>query len=162
MNSLRDLPVELPPACPSPGRSGFHPSDTYADEGARVLIQRAMAARSQEAEGVESYEGVLRERAYLGFAGLTFRRERSLFQSGRVAWVRWRRDEGRTIEWIGSRDELPILGGRGWVQWRKPNADTEGSISIGLGPGGESLSDETKEKLQETMLSNLNPKYTNS
>jgi hypothetical protein len=116
-----------------------------------------MVARSQEEEGVESYEGVLRERAYLGFTGLTFRRERSLLQWERVARVRWSRTGGKTIEWIGSREEVPILGGRGWVQWRRASGEKEGSINIGLGPGREGLPDETKKRLQETVLADLQP-----
>lgn len=146
-------------ACPEVQEADTIPSDTYADEGTRALLERARAARSREEGGLESYEGVLRERFYVGFSGLTFRRERSLVQSERVARIRWSREGGRVIQWIGSRNEVPILGPGGSLAMDMGGREgRRGSINLQLRSGGEEgLSEETKSRLQESIRQNLNP-----
>ncbi len=114
-----------------------------------------MAARSREAEGVDAYEGLLRERLYLGLSAARFRRERSLFESERVARIRWDRREGRTIQWLGARDDAPMIGDRGRVVWDRGSDDQEGgSISLSLGRGG---SEAEQRQVQDALLNNLNP-----
>lgn len=134
------------------------PSDTYFDEATRALIQRAMVARNQEEEGIQSYEGVLRERIYLGVSGLTFRRERSIFQSEQVARIRWDREEGKTIQWLGERNEVPLFGPGGYVSIRR-SGDTLAGGSINLGIRGEEdeVPEEVRVEVQKALLANLTP-----
>ncbi|MGW8265039.1 MAG: BamA/TamA family outer membrane protein [Longimicrobiales bacterium] len=134
------------------------PPDTYSDEATRALIQRAMVARSREEGGIQSYEGVLRERIYLGVSGLTFRRERSIFRSEQVARIRWDREEGKTIQWLGERNEVPLIGPGGYVSIRR-SGDTlaGGSINLGIRGEEEEVPEEVRVEVQKTLLANLNP-----
>lgn len=117
-----------------------------------------MFARTQEADGVESYEGLLRERVYLGLAGLRFRRERSLFQSERVARIRWDENEGRTIQWLGVKNEAPMFGEGAGVSWgRGEGEDGEGHVSLSLSDGAADVSEDEQHQLQAALLDNLNP-----
>ena len=131
------------------------PIDTYRDPGARVLIERAQDARAREGSGISSYEGLLRERIYLGLAAARFRRERALFQSERVARVRWDADAGRTIQWLGAVDEVPVLGDRGEVAWRRAGRE-EGSGSIGVRMRDEATGEEAR-RIQGALAENLSP-----
>ncbi|MEN8144513.1 MAG: BamA/TamA family outer membrane protein [Gemmatimonadota bacterium] len=85
-------------------------SSTYADPAAEALLERARMARGSEAAGLRSYEATVRERIHLGLSGFRFRRLRSLYRSERVARVRWDRDQGETLHWIGIRKEVPVAG----------------------------------------------------
>ncbi len=86
------------------------PIDTYADEGAHRMIERARTARGTEATGLDSYEATLSERLYVGLSAARFRRERGLFLSEQVARIRWSAEGKETYRWIGSRQEVPIVG----------------------------------------------------
>ena len=87
------------------------PLDTYRDESVRTLLARAREARQQDVEDVRHYEARLRQRAYLGFRGVGFRRERGVFEEERSARIRWERGGERTVVWTGGRREVPILAG---------------------------------------------------
>ncbi len=102
-----DLPTDsvVPPARPD-----TIPSDTYRDEGARYMIQRGQQARGTEAAGLASYEATITERVYVGLSASGFRRERGLFVSEQIARVRWDSAGIETYRWLGSRQEVPILG----------------------------------------------------
>ncbi len=80
------------------------------DEGARYLIQRAQQARGTEAAGLASYEATITERVYVGLSASRFRRERGLFVSEQIARVRWDSAGTETYRWLGSRQEVPIIG----------------------------------------------------
>lgn len=86
------------------------PSDTYMDEGARYMIQRGQEARGTEAAGLASYEATITERVYVGLSASRFRRERGLFLSEQIARVRWDSAGIETYRWLGSRQEVPIIG----------------------------------------------------
>ncbi|MDP2482986.1 MAG: BamA/TamA family outer membrane protein [Candidatus Palauibacterales bacterium] len=86
------------------------PQDTYADDGARLMIERAREARGTEAAGLASYEATIRERVYVGLSASAFRRERALFLSEQVARVRWDSAGVETYRWLGSRQDVPIVG----------------------------------------------------
>jgi hypothetical protein len=86
------------------------PSDTYADEGARRMIERGRAARGTEAEGLDSYEATITERVYVGLSAARFRRERGLWLSEQIARVRWDASGQEIYRWLGSRQEVPIVG----------------------------------------------------
>lgn len=94
----------------SPTRLDTIPSDTYVDEGARYMIQRAQQARGTEAAGLASYEATITERVYVGLSASRFRRERGLFLSEQIARVRWDSAGIETYRWLGSRQEVPIIG----------------------------------------------------
>ncbi len=135
------------------------PSDTYADPGARTLVEAARAARGRDEREILSYEGLLRERLYIGFAGLTFRRERSLLERERVALFRWSREEGKALQWMGLRQEVPIAGGRnqtdaeGNVKIRR-NSITLG-VRVGEGRGSAQDSAAVAREIQESFLGNF-------
>lgn len=84
--------------------------DTYGDAGVEALLARARAARTRSVECIESYEGRLRQRVYVGLTGQRFRRERGLFESERIALIRWTGGGDRTIQWEGVRTAIPIAG----------------------------------------------------
>jgi hypothetical protein len=86
------------------------PSDTYRDAATEALIRRAQRARIEIEEGLESYNGTLWERTYIGLDAAAFRRERGLLQEERTASIRWERDGVRTALWDGGRREIPIVG----------------------------------------------------
>ena len=53
-----------PDSAATPARPDTIPADTYRDEGARYIIQRARRARGTEAAGLASYEATIRERIF--------------------------------------------------------------------------------------------------
>lgn len=94
----------------APARPDTIPSDTYRDEGARYMIQRARQARGTEAAGLASYEATIRERIYVGLSASRFRRERGVFLAEQVARVRWDSAGRETYRWLASRQDVPIVG----------------------------------------------------
>ena len=86
------------------------PPDTYSDQGIRLLVARAMGARGVAVTGIHAYEALLRERIYVGLTAFRIRRERGLFHRERVARVGWSEDGTRTIQWIGARQAIPVIG----------------------------------------------------
>jgi hypothetical protein len=86
------------------------PADTWSDPGVRDLLIRARAARADQAEGLESYQGRVWERIYAGLDARGFRRERGLFTEERTGYLRWSADGERWVRWEGARRDLPIVG----------------------------------------------------
>jgi len=135
------------------------PPDTYADPGARSLVEAARVARERDEGEILSYEGLLRERIYIGFAGLTFRRERSLLERERVARFRWSREEGKSIQWMGLRQEVPIASRgddvEGGVRIRRNSI----SIGVTVGERGRSEADSASvaREIQEGFLDEFDP-----
>jgi hypothetical protein len=105
------------------------------DSAALALIARARQARGREAAGLRAYEGLVRERLYVGLTADRFRRERALFRSERVARVRWERDGPETVRWLGIRSEVPVAGGAGRVEVDRP----ESLDTYPLDPTGDRL-----------------------
>ena len=131
------------------------PPDTYTDAGVEALVTRARAVRHRTAEGIESYEGTLRQRIYVGLTALRFRRERGLLEHERIANIRWSADGSRVIQWIGMRSAIPIAG----LDTGKPGehpavriaySDSAGSISAGTGANEELAEDMATDLLDET------------
>jgi len=130
--------------------------DAYRDDGTRALVERAIAGRSRSASGIESYEATLRQRMYVGVTALRFRRERSLFESERVARIRWSSSGERGIRWIGARTAIPIAG----IDTADPDSPAasitveDDSTAIRLGdeelPEGEVERDTADDLLDET------------
>lgn len=110
-----DLPTVLTAilVAVAPGQAQMEPvvADTFDSPATAALIRRARGRRGEAYEGLASYEAVVRERLFAGLAVRGFRRERSLYRSERVARVRWQAEGPETIEWLGSRQQVPIAGG---------------------------------------------------
>ncbi len=87
------------------------PADSWRDPGVGALIRRAREARNEDLGDIRHYEARLRQRAYVGFRGVGFRRERGVFEEERGALIRWERGGERTVVWTGARREVPILAG---------------------------------------------------
>ncbi len=115
------------------------PPDTYRDEGVRSILASAIAARERDMEGILSYEGVARERVYVGLKVARFRRERGLFEGERVARIRWVRGGDRYVEWIGARYQVPLVGNSPEIQ-AEINADmgddllSDGPVALDFDP----------------------------
>lgn len=128
----------------------------YQDDGARAVIERARVVRDRELDGIQSYEGLLRERIYAGLEVRAFGRERALYDAERVARVRWERGVGRTVQWLAAREDAPVLGAGGRVSWSKDDGDGEGGhIGIGVvsaSPGDAETREETLRRLNPLMF----------
>lgn len=135
------------------GAAGQDPApaeDAFRDPAAHALVLRARAAREREVEGIQSYEGVLRERIYVGLTALSFRRERGLFEQERIARIRWTDQGERAVQWIGARRAIPIVGADTRVDGR-PLAE-EGGEGPGEGVRRELRNDLPAELLGDTDL----------
>jgi len=117
---------------------------TYRDAAVRALMERARAARERDVSGISSYEGVLRERIYVGLTALRFRRERGLFEQERVARVRWSDDGERAVQWLGARRAIPIVG----ADTRRDEIRAEGKVE----GAGEEVRAELRRDLPEELL----------
>lgn len=113
---LLTTPMSLPAQAAATDRARLPGQDSLALE----LIERARAARGQEAEGLDAYEAVVRERLYAGLTARSFRRERGLLRSERVARVRWERDGAETVRWLGIRHDVPVAGDAARVEVDRP------------------------------------------
>ncbi len=132
--------------CPVPGRAQADSADapTFRDEAARELITRARAARQRDIEGISSYEGLLRERIYVGLTALRFRRERGLFEQERIARLRWSADGERAIQWLGARQAIPIVG----ADTRRDEVRAEGRV----GGAGAEVREDLRRELPDELL----------
>lgn len=115
-------------------RSTVEP-DTFRDEAARQLIRRARIERGNEARGLASWEGTIRERISVGMTARDLRRERGLFTSERVGRVRWDSAGVETIRWFGIRRAVPIAGESAEIEADSPE-DLE---TFPLDPAGDRL-----------------------
>lgn len=123
------------------------PPDTYADEATRSLVARARRARRAAVEGIRSYEGVMRERIYVGLTALRFRRERGLFEQERVARLRWEADGDRAIHWLAARQAIPVVG----ADTRRAEVEAQGRV----GAAGSDVRDELRQELPRELLREL-------
>lgn len=119
-------------------------SDTYRDSAVSSLMLRARAARARDIDGMKSYEGLLRERMYVGLTARGIRRERSLFEQERIARLRWSADGERAIHWIGARQAIPIVG----ADTRRDEINAEGKV----GKAGAEVQAELRQELPEDLL----------
>jgi hypothetical protein len=85
-------------------------SDTFGDADVRSLVEAAREARGRAEEGLESFDGRMWERIYVGFDAVGFRRERGLYTQERVARIRWEREGERTVRWEAARRDVPVAG----------------------------------------------------
>jgi len=123
-------------------------ADTFKDPAARELILRARAARERDVEGMHSYEGVLRERIYVGLTALRFRRERALFEQERIARIRWSDDGEQAIHWLGARQAIPVVG----ADTRRDEVAAAGRV----GEAGADVGADLRRELPEELLRQSN------
>ena len=84
-----------------------HPDTaTYRDAAARVLVERARAARQDQAAGILAYSAIAKQRIYFGMRAL--RRDRVFYHSETAARVHWHRLGHDSIEVLGAREGIPI------------------------------------------------------
>ena len=120
--------------------------DTLGDP-LEALLARAREARTRSAEGLESFEGVLREWIQLDLTSQRFRRSRSLFAQERMGRVRWHREETQIIQWEGAARALPL--GEGTVAVRTdPAADDEVDVATGEISGTTNAEDLARDLLR--------------
>lgn len=143
-------------ATPGPGQGQGVPvpDDTFADAATRALVLRARDARLRDIEGIESYEGLMREHIYVGLTALRFRRERGLFEQERIARIRWQANGERAIQWLGARRAVPIVGADTRRGDRVAVEVGDSSITLGVGEEveGELRDELTNDLLNETDL----------
>lgn len=138
---------------PLQGQEVLAPAHAFRDAAVRELVLRARAARYRDVEGIRSYEGVLRERIYVGLAAARFRRERGLFEQERVARVRWSADGERAIQWLGARQAIPIVG----ADTRRDEILAEGKV----GGAGADVRDDLRRELPQELLGEVDlPAFT--
>ncbi|NJD17905.1 MAG: hypothetical protein FIA95_01265 [Gemmatimonadetes bacterium] len=118
--------------------------DAFRDPAVRALMQRAWAARERDVEGLRSYEGILRERIYVGLTALRFRRERGLFEQERIARIRWSADGEKAIHWLGARRAIPIVG----ADTRRDEVAAQGKV----GEAGADVRDDLRGQLPQELL----------
>lgn len=149
---LFSLAFLLPPSGLS-GQTTTAAPDTYADVNARALMARARAARERAVLDIGSYEGVLRERIYVGLSSFRFRRERGLFDQERVARIRWSDDGERAIQWIGARRAVPIVGAdsREAARARERRGALAGQLAESDREVGEALANDLPDELLGAM-----------
>jgi hypothetical protein len=131
-------------ARPAVGQTRDAVPDAFRDPAAREIMQRARAARDRDVEGLHSYEGVLRERIYVGLTALRFRRERGLFEQERIARIRWSADGEKAIQWLGARQAIPIVG----ADTRRDEVAARGKV----GEAGTDVTDDLRRELPEELL----------
>ena len=119
-------------------------ADAYRDAPARALILRAREARDREIEGIQSYEGLLRERVYVGLTAARFRRERGLFERDRIARLPRNANGDLASHWIGARQAIPIVG----ADTRLDELAAEGRV----GEAGAELRDDLRRELPNELL----------
>src|SRR5690242_7076651 len=79
---------------------------TYLDATARVLVERARAARRDQAAGILAYSATAKQLIYFGIPAL--RRDRVFYHSETAARVRWHRIGHDSVEVLGAREGIPI------------------------------------------------------
>lgn len=138
------LPQPLAAALPQPGAEI---SDTIPDP-LTDLLARAREARTRSADGLESFEGVLREWIQVDLTSQRFRRSRSLFAQERMGRIRWHREETHIVQWEGAARALPL--GEGTVNVR---TDAEGDLEIDAAVGDMSGSSSAEDLARDLLRS---------
>ncbi|MGY8800136.1 MAG: hypothetical protein ACKVG4_15320 [Longimicrobiales bacterium] len=114
-------------------------------------MTRARAARHCTADGLESYEGTLRQRIYVELTALRFPRQRGLLGHERIANIRWSFDGSRVIQWTGMRSVGPISG----LDTGKPGEQPAVRIAYSDSSGSIRAGAEANEELAEDMATDL-------
>jgi len=79
---------------------------TYLDAAARALVERARAARQDQAAGILAYSAMAKQRIFFGVRAL--RRDRVLYHSETAVRVQWHRNGRDSVEVVGAREGVPI------------------------------------------------------
>lgn len=104
----------------------------FGDAEAERILTRARAARLQQDSALRSYRATTTQRIALGMGVRRLGLEKRLFQGDNVAQISWSRDGGVWVNPIGSRMQVPMVGGGA-------DGDFVDAVSIPYFPGKETL-----------------------
>lgn len=104
----------------------------FANPEAERMLARARAARLQQDSALRSYRATTTQRITLGLGVRRLGLEKRLFQGDNVARISWSRDGGVWVNPIGSRMQVPMVGGGA-------DGDFVDAVSIPYFPGKETL-----------------------
>jgi hypothetical protein len=113
-----------------------------------ALLERARAARTRSAEGLESFEGVLREWIQLDLTAQRFRRNRSIFAQERMGRIRWHREETQIVQWEGAARAVPLGEGTVTVQSGSGQEEDEVDGLVGQASGTSNVEDLARDLLR--------------
>lgn len=103
----------------------------FASPEARVIFDRARAARERQDSALKAYRATTTQRMSVGLGARRLGFEKLLFRGDNVAEISWRRDVGVRVRPIGSRMVVPMGGETG--------GDFVSAVSIPYFPGREQL-----------------------
>ena len=86
-----------------------HLRTAFKDQRARVMLERARAARVRQDSSLVSYDARTYQRISVGMSIRETARERLFFRTENASRVRWHRDGGAEIEVLGARSALPAI-----------------------------------------------------
>lgn len=86
-----------------------HLRTAFKDERARVMLERARAARVRQDSSLVSYDARTYQRLSVGMSIRETARERLFFRTENASRVRWHRNGGAEIEVLGARSALPAI-----------------------------------------------------
>jgi hypothetical protein len=110
-------------------------ASAFRDPAARVLLNRARAARLNQDSALRTYDATTYERLSVGSRLSSIGRERLLLRTERATRIQWERGKGAVVDITGSRSALPALSGIG-----RTDVDIgTGSVPIPYYPGRETL-----------------------
>jgi hypothetical protein len=107
-------------------------SSAFANADAERILARARAARLRQDSALRSYRATTTQRIALGMGVRRLGLEKRLFQGDNVAQISWSRDGGVWVNPIGSRMQVPMVGGGA-------EGDFVDAVSIPYFPGKETL-----------------------
>jgi len=107
----------------------------FKDPNARILLDRARAARFTQDSALQSYDATTYERISVNSKITSLGRDRLMFRTERATHVKWERGNGAVVDVTGARSALPMFKGAG-------DAEVDlggGSVPIPYYPGRETL-----------------------
>lgn len=107
----------------------------FRDPGARVLLERARAARLAQDSTLRGYDATTYERLSVGAKVSALGRDRLLLRTERATHVQWERGKGAVVDVTGQRAAFPMLAG---MDDGDMNVSS-GSVPVPYFPGRETL-----------------------
>jgi hypothetical protein len=111
-------------------------ASAFKDPGARVLLDRARAARLTQDSALQAYDATAYERLSVNMKITSLGRNRLLFRTERATRVKWERGNGAVVDVTGERSALPMLSG---ADVTDVDRGGDGGIPLPYYPGRETL-----------------------
>ena len=108
----------------------------FKDPGARVLLDRARAARLTQDSALQAYDATAYERLSVNMKITSLGRNRLLYRTERATRVKWERGNGAVVDVTGERSALPMFAGAGDAD---VNRGSDAGIPLPYYPGRETL-----------------------